>query len=824
MTAIGQLRNLYPGMRIFVFGEEVTDDVVSCVVNWDDARAPNISEFTLANKGKTTDFKETDRLAGVEDRYIITDIDIHALFDDVILDEEAEQARARLPRTRSRLISITEADEAAQVLDSPQIGGAGGVSNFSVETGEEKRVVQEEYRQEVESFAQEIDRLIRRRLQRTIRDDRKRRVLSAKIGERTQVAQPNLNVTVTEGAVSANSTAELKGDALRYSFQQGDCIFHSNDPVRIFWRDPHQPKTWYHMFAGFVTDWTDSVDANNQRLVNIKVEDPTRVLRYARVATNPGIFDIRSLQQTEDLVIRTFFNAGFAELTLTELMYTIVFGPELASTAARLRPTAGTSDNPVASYRRVSVNDVLDTTIPVEGAGAFNFERSLILSFGPKAEGEQEPTSLSLDKPEIDVPNLAVYQSIVDHKVRESDLDTMLDPKAREQGINPRQDLQPLPEGEGRVPLGLAPDPSTGEIRPEAIISTIGKNPHLYPVDGGRLIILVPGSLGASTNRRVVTRDLISSVATQTTFRSRLAMIYDAIEQIEFSFYASPKGDLILEPPLYDFNPEDFGEAPIVLDDSTLTPESVGIVIPVEFGGGGVVQTQQDAGDVIRQAFGTDAVGSSFGPFAPHYRVPKKEIIQYSRTFSDERIRTQMISDWNLVQAYTGNGTSASVGIAPRVRTLRGLVPQFGVRIEQAPPTVFLSDAEAANVYAEIKLNQWNADARSATYDVIPRLRPAPNRPMLFSERNEIATVRSVSHNLVWNSSMTMRLGVNYVRGWDGSIAEDGETLVYSTIGGKAGRTIDYRVLFQLEPKPTEASKSGAAIPPDPDGDAGGAV
>lgn len=820
MTATGQLRNLYPGWRIFVFGEEVTEDCTSCTINWNDGRAPNISNFTLVNKGAAS-VSPDDSDSGVFDRYIITEKDIHALYDDVNLDEEASAARAKLPELQTRLATITE------FLDSlTQEGVPTSTSNFSVETGATKRQAQEEYRQEVENYAQHIDRLVRRRLRNTIRDDRKRRVLSAKIGERVQIAQPTLDVTKTEGAKSASSTAALKGDALKYSFQQGDCIFQGNDPVRVFWRDPQQPKTWFHMCAGFVSSWNDTVDANNKAQVTIHVEDPTRILRYARVSTNPGIFDIKAIQQTEDLVLRTFFNAGFAELTLPELMYTIVFGPELATTTARLRPQAGGTDSPVVPYRRVSVNGALETTVPKEGAGSFNFERSLILTYGPKAEGGDSETTLSIDKPEIAVPDLATYQAIVDHRVSESDLDTMLDPKAKAQGYNPRQRLFRTGDSrEDELPLGLAPDPTIGEIRPEAIISEIGRNPHLYPVDGGRLIILLPGSLGASTNRDVVTRDLISSVATQTTFRNRLAMIYDAIEQIEFSFYASPKGDLILEPPLYDFNPSDFGEEPIVLDDSTLTPQSIGVVVPISPRAQTTVRAEanQTSAETIRQAFGTTAVGSSFGPYAPHYRVSKEETIQFSRTFSDERIRTQMVSTWNLVKSREGVGTAQSIGIAPRAYTIRSLVPQYGVRTEVVPPTVFMSDPKAANVFVNVKLNQMNADARSHTYEVLPRLRPAPNRPLLFARRNEIATVRSVSHSLVWNQSMSTTLGVNYVRGWDGNIADDGVTLVHSPIGGKAGRTLDYRTLFGLKPAPVESSKSGAGVPPDP-GDSGGAL
>lgn len=731
-------------MRIFVFGEEVTEDVTKCVVDWHDGRAPNISEIVLASPF---------------DRYIITEKDIHALYDTVDI------ATVQLPDILTTLVDAVQASPLGDKEGRFSVEGNIGIQPGQIDT----------FKEEVEKSAKHIDRLIRERITRDIPDEVKRRVLNAKIRERVTIAEPDITSTTTEGAKSAQTIAALKGDALRYSVQQGDCIFHSNDHVRVFWRDPFNPRIWFHMTAGFVSDWSDSVTEDNQKTVTLRVEDVLRTFRYARMTTNPGIFDIDAIKEVEDLVVRTVFAAGFADFTLTELLYTFVFGPTLANTRDRTFSAQTPGEKPEDNYlpiRRVSVNGAFTSEIPKEGVGSFNRQRSLVVIFGPEAKGEDDKTSTESN--EVKITTLAAYQAFVDHEVRESDLDQMKD-------NNSSKDFKK------DIPV----DPTTGRISPENIIEIIGRNPHHYPVDGGRLILLVPGSLGVNTNRRILVKDVINNINKRTSFSSRLNMIYGALHDIEFSFYATPKGDIVAEMPLYDFDPEDFGVDPIVAG-----------------GKDEIAATQLDA---LRKATGLPPIsetGDTFGPFAPHYRVAKRDTIRWNRTFSDEKVRTQFRVSPNLAQSY-GFGNWESVGLPPQARTLRALVPQFGVRVEVIPATSFMATEESAVVYGNIKLNQLNADARSTAIDVIPRLRTGPNRPMVFSERNYIATVRSTSKTLAWNSDFTMNLGVNYQRGWDGSVRDDDpKRLVYRPLGGTASRPMNYKVLFGLE-STSETQKSG---------------
>lgn len=754
MTLEGQARHFFPAFRIFIFGQEVSEDVLSCRINLNDARAPSTAEFQLTSE---------------LDRYIMEAKDIAALNPEINLGE------VELPDMQQVLDVISDA-----VAASNNTAGPTTISG-SVEQARAKAIdaVSNEYKTRTQTQSDDLKRLLIESVQDQVRDEVKRRVLTRKVVETVPVSQPSLTQTGTQKIDSADQLKSLRGEASRYPFQQGDCIFHSNDPVRIFWRDPRNPEVWYHMFSGFVTDWTDDVDENNTKLVTIRCEDVLRIFRYARITTNPGIFDIKAIQQVEDGIIRTFFNEGFANLTLPEFIYTLIFGSVKAATTALLGSNNSALTAVRSSYNRVGVEDGgtgTTTDVPNDGIGSFTFERSVTFIFGPDDAAQRSSDTAPIEEVanrEVRLRGdnaLAVYQAVIDHQVRPSDLETMV--------------LR------GEAPIdrsGMLQDPRTAAPQLSEVIRAIGAHPELYPVDAGRLVMLLPASLGPGLNRNLLFKDLIQTIATsETTFRDRLSMIFDVLARLEFSFFASPRGDLLLECPLYDFEPDDFGASPVTRND--------------------VLDAFKDAKISIDQVGLAFDPGEERGPFAPHFKIAAADTVKWQRSFSDERMRTVVASHWTIVPAYPTIGDSKVIGQPPKVTVLRALVPQFGVRMETIDTHGSIATPEAAQIYTAIKLNQLNADARSAQVEVIPQLRVLPNRPLLFSERNYIATVRSVDHSIVWNSDMSMSLGVNYVRGWSGLKIPGTNLPLYAAIGGTASRPLNYSLIF----KPSRAAASSA--------------
>ena len=773
---MSQVRNAYPAMRIFVFGEEVTNDVLSCSPNIaDDLHAPSTAQFTLTDKPQGGE--------GVLSRYVMDREDIIAMFPDL------DPIQLALPDYKGMIANDPTLGLAYAAARSTgvreqqiaQLQEAIGVSATGAETllNRVESVVgeyEQEYLEAIDTAAGSYRAKVLESLA-GIKDPVKQRVLRAKFDKLEKVAQPDLSGSTFS---SLREAAGLTGQAFRYNFWAKRPIFHSNDPVRIFWRDPFDSRFWFYKFTGFISDWTIQTTANNVRTVTFTCEDALRPFRYARITTNPGLFDIASVQENEDFVSRTFFNNDFTKLTLTELLFLLVFGPEQTDLLDILAKQGNLAQDTLQRIRRrqqgasklthkryASNGGESVQQVPAFGIGAFDFERSTVVSIGPAPNPPQASTTspvLYEREVKVDGPGaLGAYQALVDHQVYVSDLDSLL-----------------LKGEEPAVRANMVRDPETGQPRIADVITEIGSNPHRYPVDGGRLIILAPASLGPGLNRNILERDF-KGVEGQTTWGNRLAIIYAALDRLEFRFYASPRGDILAEMPLYDFEPSDFGE---VSADKQ----------PIKYRGA--------EGGALAQFRRVLDGAETRGPYAPHYRVALRNTLDDSQTFTDEKIRTQFRTSWYILQGYTSAGVAEVIGQAPAVTTLRALVPQFGVRCEVAEPQVFISTKEAAEVYNNIKLNQWNADALTSQLDILPSMRLGPNRPVEFMEGPYIATLRSVGCVLNWEGrDMTQTVGVNYTRVWDGATngkdTEGRKKLVYAAIGGAASRPYNYAALFK---------------------------
>ena len=802
MTKRGQARQAFPGLRVFIFGQEVTSDVTACTVTWTDARAPNTCDIELVNK---------------DDRYIVGPADIKALYPDTDIEGTffAELKKPYNHDSWSAAPAEVQLDYSDE-LDRPFL------RERSSETS--KRVRDAAVRTIDQNPTERLLRSQRTRIARVSNQDPiKKAVMLAKLTPDTiqDVVQPDLTDTLVDEAARTKNIKgylALTGKAFRYPYQCGDCIFHSNDAIRIFFRDPYQPQVWYHMFAGFVSDWTDAVDANDARVVRIRGEDVSRILRYARVSTNPGIFDIEALRTNRDLAIRTAFSKPYANLSLMEILFTILFGPDMAETRSKLQAFNESQPEKDLSYAHKGVNGVEFTSVSPLGAGAFRFDDSVLMRLGPKSE-QESPRDMpaALAGHIVGTDSLATWQALVDHQVHVSDLKDL----ALNRSIIAFEKADAYPVS---AFTRSTSDPLNPKITIAEVITELGSHPEKYPVGGGRLLMLAPASLGPETTNLFVEKDIIDSIPGTTTWSTRLGIIYDLMERIDYSFYASPKGDLICEMPLYDFDPHHFGNEKVPsklfdLDRLLPTPDfgyTLVNLLPTE-------QAELDlttgrgalgVGDYIRRFAALKGAKSLVesedrGPYAPHLIFRSGDMISWERTFSDERVRTQfVVPKATLMQLLSTGNSTDTLGQPPGVYTAFPLVAAFGVRAEQSDLLGFISSPQAARIYAEMRLHKINADARSAAVEVLPRLGVGVNRPVEFEDRQFIGTVRQVTHTIRWGSGgeQTMSLDVNHLRGWSGQVDESGNPF-YEPIGGFASRTLNYALRLQLT-DPESSTKS----------------
>lgn len=320
--------------------------------------------------------------------------------------------------------------------------------------------------------------------------------------------------------------------------------------------------------------------------------------------------------------------------------------------------------------------------------------------------------------------------------------------------------------------------------------------------------MLMPGSLGIKNrSRRVISKHFVSSVSTTTTFESRLAVLYNTLQRIEFSFYATPRGDILAEMPLYDFDPEDFkfdnitdaGIRALALSNNQLD----------DFPQARAAELGASLADRIQEIAARDRDPN----YDKHFRFGIDDTAAHQWTFSDDRVRTQMRADSALIDGFLPAGTT-SLFQAPQVVTLRSLIPQFGVRVEQVEPQVFISNPEAANALAHLHLNKLNAEALTSSVEVLPRLRVGPNRPLEIVDGPYVGTCRTMAHNLDWDGQrFDAEVTMNYLRVWTGlrTPAPGGGTRnLYKPIGGQASRPFDYARFFKRRSDRADQNRESA--------------
>lgn len=726
MTTQGQVRLSFPSWKVFLFGCDVTEDVSSVVTNWSDARSPASCEIVLSS---------------VLDKYMCTVEDIFALYGDISVED----------------LSVNSAFQLEETL-------------LAIASGEEAKT----------QFAQDnIDTFIRERLTKTVKDDVKRRVFNAKFGERFKnKTQPSVADGLEEALTSlkgeAKSSALLKktsihkfaaltGDFLRFPFQVGQPIFHPNDAVRVFLRDPYRANDWYFAFTGFVSDWKETMDANGRRTVSIMAEDALRMFARSRVVTNWALYDVDAVEDKEhDFAARTWYADNFSDLTLPEVLLSMTFGVAQAGPVAQstlLVASNGKTDRIAGinsfDYFHYGVNDKRTSKASIDGIGVFNFEGSKLFEIGPQANttGFEDllgfvglPRLGSKDVEHIET--LGDWQRQIDHKVSVviDDVISMCIPSER---VN-----------QALLLLGASDDGEHTDI--DLVMKEIGEHPELYPVDFGRLMVLMPSTLGPGTNRDILLRDLVNGIANQTEYITRLAVIYNIVQRIDFSFYATPRGDVVCEMPLYSFRPEDFGE-----------------------------------------------------DYVDRYTFPLQDTISLDSHFSDSKVRTQFRMPFWTIANLTSTGNSDQLWQIPGTATLRSLVPAFGVRMETGDPWGFIHTREAAAYMANVRLMQLNADAWTQNISTSMHIGVGPNRPCHFEARDFIATVRSISNSIVWgqSGSVGQTLKLNYRRGWSGLMTSDGKRHVYESFGGRASQPLDYSLLFQQASNASSTSSKQADPP-----------
>jgi hypothetical protein len=333
-------RVAFPGYRVFVFGYEITDDVIETRISHSGGsveRSAGTCSFSIVNpNNKYTlnygdmlyisksihDYKEFRtnqwKFYGVDGS---TTEDVKALLT-ALGEGSLDRANMNYDETFDYLVSGTFPS-----------GESGGLSASSVQANqdaevEQQKVIDAEYQGVADKLSEyskahpfSATRLGGFPAKAYGADSIKAQVIEEKLRFTSDITyNPDSNLNKLENRTILN-----------YPMQQGDCIFHPNDPVRIAYRDPFDPRIWYWMFTGFVDAWTETQGENRDSILTINCTDVTKMARYTYIQLGVGLADpnieniVSSLREESGAGIQ-FFKELFAFFTMQEVLETLFFG------------------------------------------------------------------------------------------------------------------------------------------------------------------------------------------------------------------------------------------------------------------------------------------------------------------------------------------------------------------------------------------------------------------------------------------------------------------------------------------------------------------
>lgn len=776
------VRTMYPSYRVFIYGKEVTNDVTSVRVN----NAGGSAERTAGSCLITLNNKN--------DRYVITHEDMFSI--------------AKSMSAYNKYIDGTIKQSDYDAIDEFQHLNRDMFDALSSEVGE------------IDDVTSGIDGR-NEILQKELMDykEREHNRLSIAFDSETPWMEIKKEVITeklryTSRVEATNYDSELikypEGIIYDYPFQEGDCVFHQNDPVRVAFRDPFDARIWYWMFTGFVTTFTEDKDVNKNSVVTLGFTDVSKMARYSMIQFNTGFMD-PNVEKSFKEQLQTVANSGvipfqqiFEGFTIFEILETIFFGSKSTSNIIDEFITREITSMDDISKRDYLLNNIgmtpgeLDEIMFTFGED-FGFVEPEIIDAKIKKHKQSgrikrldtlnmpavsSPRNVEFKRKEdriginyyyyqydetesnrhdkalgTGIKDLNEWNEIIHHRVRESDILDML-------------------ATDSSLPSGL----NASNMKIDDVITTIGTDLERYPVGGGKVYYFVPATLN-TTLGDVFDRGFGSISSMNSHFRDRLSFVYDLAETIDFRFYATPKGDLVFEMPFYDFDPSDFTGKYGISDKHDINKDysytymdlfghaydgkydNVEMLTNLSF------EATSESSDIEIYNYENQAEFN----WARAFTIEEHEQLNFSNTSTDEGVLTIYRAQPKPFE--NQSSMNESIKFAYQKAEAKHLIPTLGYRIKDGNSWGFISGDRAAQFYCALMLNRSNAEARNLNVPVVANFGCMVNRPIFWRTRNYYANIVSLQHSIVWNSSISTDINMNQIRGWGGKLDEYGKPI-----------------------------------------------
>lgn len=470
-----------------------------------------------------------------------------------------------------------------------------------------------------------------------------------------------------------------------FPFLPGRPLIQMFDPIRIFLKNPWNLETdeWYFAFTGYIASATEDFDATtNRSIIRVQCEDIRRLLRYMRTSTNPNVFDMNVLPQDQTVIsghgavdFRNKLRSKGADLTL-------VTGN--AALSAGMTLVRRQESDPPGVLELLLLGDTDQLVVNQGNSGDPAPFASGVLGF---KDGGKVITILTVDNNfESNLTKQAlndIYPILTEDEVNQFGIDWSL---GERDGVRPE-----LPGAANRLWVILPDEAHLPAFRD--------------PFDWGMRI------------------DYFSE------FRSRLDIINEFVKNMDCIWYATPKGDIVLEFPNYDCLPQ--------LHD-------------------------------------------------PPWRsilTLQNEFTRFSSTEDDRNIKTLTIAVGSALDSPDTSKSEPYLAFYPHVN--RELVARYGIREQRQNRPFQYKESVIPGALAALAAmwqNLANADAyRLEGLEMLPNFRGAPGRPYHFKFRNWIGFCTSIQHQVVWNQMAQTVYGFNYIRHFDAATGS------WQTISGNYG-------------------------------------
>lgn len=554
-----------------------------------------------------------------------------------------------------------------------------------------------------------------------------RQTLQVKVDKR-RTNPENTAALPNEGQILAGNAAAINAAAdqdfmQRYTFGPGSLVFSRFDTVKIFIKNPTDPTTanrWVPAFTGTVEGKPFSTDfVSGLSTVTLNCFDVRSIMRGMRVAVNPmtnsNFTQTQATARTQQAVVDQFDASFFADIypdNTRATPYDNIFAGRKFTDSVSILLTG--------EYNWVTGADKVEE---FKGAALGFFRRGEVFRYAnPQATSAKDSGRGNF------VRDLEMWDNLCLFGLN---MDFWTEQECHTEGRNSFWTSSLADSHNSRTPMN-------------------GFVHWLIPAEGLNI-----------TNGIVEQTSGLNNVTGPLDWTDRLTLLTNFLRKVDYECTVTGSGDFILEFPLYDFYPENFGSnSTIYVVDRHVKDESLA----------------DESGDIVT-ALEVTGVSARIGNNAADQALAENSVMQ--------------------------------TAIGPRAVVVSPIMAsRFGVRVQAMTITGIAENRQALETFAVYEFQKLLADSNKTSFTASYRPYLRPNRPVLHKTRNRVGKTTTIRMSLQAPRTATLSVGMHCVRN---PIYTNGK-IQYMHVTGGAAMALSYNSVFENPGSTIANNNSGILV------------